>query len=327
MFLVLLILLGLTFIFSIFIGGSGLTVKDVIDVIFGNSVDITAQVIIWKIRLPRIILSMLIGAGLAVSGGVFQGILRNPLAEPYTLGISGGAVFGVTLSLVLGLDKLLGGWILPVCSFLGALLAVGLVYVLAARRRFSVTTLILSGVVLSYLFSSLVLLILALVSAEKVQNTLIWLMGDLSTARTELIPLCGTIVVLSTIVLIYFSRELDLLTLGEERAVQLGVSAENAKKMFFILASFLTGTCVAMSGVIGFVGLIIPHLMRRVAGNKHLYLIPSTFIAGAIFLALCDTLARTIIVPLELPVGVITGVVGGVFFLWYLMKNQKKEWF
>ncbi len=317
-----------TVLISLFFGGSDIKGVDTLNALFGSTgVDETTKLIIWKIRIPRILLGVIVGAGLALSGSVFQGVLRNPLADSYTLGISGGAAFGVTLSTILGVEKIIGYLSLPLGAFAGAGLATFLVYLIATRKRFSVPTLVLSGVILSFLFSSLVLFILAILSADKVQNTLVWLMGDLSSAETGLIKVVSILVVISSIILIFFSRELDILTLGEEKATHLGIEVETIKKIFFFFFSFITGVCVSASGVIGFVGLVVPHLMRKIVGTQHLNLFLSSILSGAMFLVLSDTVARTIIAPIELPVGVITGIIGGIFFMWFLMKTDKWNWF
>ncbi|OIO76277.1 MAG: hypothetical protein AUJ85_00950 [Elusimicrobia bacterium CG1_02_37_114] len=284
------------------------------------------QSIIWQIRFPRIIFAIIVGAGLAATGCIFQGLLRNPLADPYTLGTSGGAAFGVTLCVVTGLLKS-GILYMPIFAFLGAFVSILLVYEIASMKRFSISTLILGGVVLNFLFSSFVLFIFSIMQTENVHSTILWLMGDLSSARIELIKIISFVVILGIILLSLFSRELDLLTLGEEKATYLGMDTENVRKIFFIIASIIVGACVSVSGIIGFVGLLIPHLMRKITGPVHAVLIPASALAGAIFLTICDTLARTIIAPIELPVGVITGIFGSLVFLSFLIKSKKWEIF
>lgn len=282
-----------------------------------------ARDILWEIRIPRIVLGLLVGGALACCGAVFQGLLRNPLAEPYTLGISGAAALGVTLGVVLRA----GGIYLPVFAFAGSALSVFLVYSVAAKKRFSNPSLILGGVILSFLFSSLVFLIFSISKAEDIHGVMLWLMGDLSSASDYLIRIIPFFILPGLALLFVFSGELNILTLGEEKARHLGVSAAQVKKILFITASFITGACVAASGIIGFVGLIIPHFMRRIVGVDHRALLPASCIAGAGFLIFCDSIARTIIRPLELPVGVITGIFGGVFFLSFLLKSKQWEVF
>jgi iron complex transport system permease protein len=299
--------------------------------LFYNTKDLAAtgsmDIIIWQIRLPRIILGLFVGAGLAVSGCVFQSILRNPLADSYTLGVSGGCALGVTLGSILGLTRLFGMFAMPVSSFIGGLTTILLIYLISARKKFSVAVMILSGVILSFVSSSIVLFIFSISDVNKVQNTILWLMGDLSAAETGLIKVVSAFILIGTGLLVYFSRDLNLLSLGEEKAVHLGLDAEKSKKLFFIVASFITGACVSAAGIIGFVGLIIPHLIRKFTGPNNVSLIPASALAGAIFLMVSDTIARTVISPVELPVGVITGIVGGIFFLFYLVNTKKWELF
>ncbi|UCB57239.1 MAG: iron ABC transporter permease [Candidatus Omnitrophota bacterium] len=311
-FILLFVIFVVSIIVSAFSGASQLK----LDTVVGKD-------ILWKIRIPRIVLGLLVGGALACCGAVFQGLLRNPLAEPYTLGISGAAALGVTLGVTSGAS----GIYLPVFAFAGSAFSVFLVYSVAAKKRFSNPSLILGGVILSFLFSSLVFLIFSISKAEDIHGVMLWLMGDLSSASDYLIRIIPFFILPGLGLLFVFSSELNILTLGEEKARHLGVNAEQVKKILFITASFITGACVAASGIIGFVGLIIPHFMRRIVGVDHRALLPVSCIAGAGFLVLCDSIARTIIRPLELPVGVITGIFGGVFFLSFLLKSKQWEIF
>ncbi|MCG2677157.1 iron ABC transporter permease [bacterium] len=322
-FTLLILLLGLSFVFSNLAGGSSLKFTKAIYYLFHPASSGIERDIIWQIRFPRVVLALLVGGGLACCGAVFQGLLRNPLAEPYTLGISGGAALGATLGIVSGIS---GIW-LPLSAFSGSALSIFLIYTIASKKRFSNPTLILGGVILSFLFSSLVLLIFAISRAEDGHGIIFWLMGDLSSAQISLIKLISFFILPAIALLFIFSRDLNILTLGEEKAIHLGVNSAQVKRILFIAASFITGACVAASGIIGFVGLLVPHFMRRIVGVDHRLLLPASCIAGAIFLILCDTLARTIIRPLELPVGVITGLFGGIFFLSFLIKSKHWEVF
>ncbi|MFH1504438.1 MAG: iron ABC transporter permease [Candidatus Omnitrophota bacterium] len=313
------LVLVLSFIIAGFAGGSKLAIKDAIYFFFHPGASGIERDIIWQIRVPRIILGLLVGAGLACCGAVFQGLLRNPLAEPYTLGISGGAALGASLGVIL---KVYGGW-LPVFAFCGSTISVFAIYSIASRKHFSNSVLILAGVILSFLFSSLVFLIFSLSKAEDVHGIVLWLMGDLSSASNSLIRVIPFFILPGIAALLAFSRDLNILTLGEEKATHLGVNSAKVKKILFISASCITGACVAASGIIGFVGLIIPHFVRKFTGVNHCLLIPASCIAGGAFLILCDALARVIIRPLELPVGVITGVFGGIFFLVFLLRSKR----
>ena len=297
-FFTLFLLLFISFIIAALFGGSQLNLTKAIYYLFHANKRGVERDIIWIIRIPRIILGAVVGGGLACCGTIFQGLLRNPLAEPYTLGISGGAAFGVALGIILDLSAVF----LPILAFAGGIVSIFLVYIIASKNQFSNSTLILAGVVLSFLFSSLVFLIFSFAKPEDVQGIILWLMGSLSTTQTALIKIVSIVVICSTGLTFIFSRELNIISLGDEKALHLGVDSNRIKKILFILASFITGACVASSGVIGFVGLIVPHFMRRIVGVNHEILLPSSCLAGAIFLVICDTLSRTIIRPLELPV-------------------------
>ncbi len=278
----------------------------------------TESKIIYEVRLPRILGALLVGLGLAVAGAVLQAILRNPLAEPYTLGISGGAVLGVALFLVvpfLSATRIS----LPVMSFLGALASVVLVYVITSRHRFSVSSLVLSGVILSFVCSSLVLLIFSVSKPTEVQSILFFLMGSFTAIDYSIIKIIAGPLLAGVLVLVFFSRDIDVLALGDEKASHLGIAPHRVRAFLFIITSLITGCCVAVSGMIGFVGLMMPHIMRTVVGPKSRDLFITSALSGAIFLIISDTLARTVMAPAEVPVGVVTGIVGGVFFIGLLI--------
>jgi len=320
-FALLILALAASFVVSNFAGAGRLSFSKATYCLFHPASTGIERDIIWQIRFPRIVLGMLVGAGLACCGAVFQGLLRNPLAEPYTLGVSGGAALGVTI----GVTCAVSGIYLPFLAFAGSSVSVFLVYLLAIRKRFSNSALILGGVVLSFLFSSLVFLIFSLSKSEDIHGVILWLMGDLSSTPISLIKIVPFFIVPSIVLLFVYSRDLNILTLGEEKAFHLGVDSKQAKKILFLIASCATGACVAASGIIGFVGLMIPHFMRRIVGVNHQALLPASCIAGATLVILCDALARTIVMPLELPVGVITGILGGLFFLIFLLKLKRWE--
>jgi iron complex transport system permease protein len=322
-FISLCVLLILDIWFCLIVGSHRVTLNDFSHTLFHPRESGTLQTIIWSIRVPRVLAGLLIGAGLAVTGCVFQGILRNPLAEPYTLGVSGGAALGVTVAIVTGMCF---SWLtIPIFSFSGALLAVGLVYLLASRLHFSVTGLILGGVVLSFIFSSLVLFIFALAKPVEVQTVFMWLMGNLSAIDTLILKVVAIVILAGICVIFILGRDLDALTLGDEKALHLGINVLQIRRFLYITSSLIVGACVSLTGIIGFVGLIIPHLNRLIIGPNHRPLILASALVGGIFLSLADTLARTIIAPVELPVGVITGIIGGGFFIILLLIRSRKE--
>lgn len=279
--------------------------------------------IIINVRLPRIILGLAVGGALSIAGLLLQGIFKNPLVEPFTLGISGGASLGISLITILGLNFFGGYLTLPLTGFLGSLLVVMLVYKLGIKNmRLNLTNVLLIGVMISFISSSVVMLIMAISRARDLHTIIFWIMGNLDEPNLNLILLTLGISILGLIASFLLSYRLNIFSLGEEEARSLGLDVENIKKYVFLLASLLTGVCVAISGVISFVGLIVPHFIRMLLGRDNRILIFTSYFAGGAFLILSDTLARTIASPIELPVGVVTGIIGGVSFVYFL--NRKK---
>jgi len=322
-FISLIVIVCVSAIIALRVGSENISWADFFYIITHPSESSSNQMIIWLHRFPRVIAALLLGAGLAASGAVLQGLLRNPLAEPYTLGISGGAALGVTTAMIL-LPPVFSSWTFPLAAFAGAFLAVGFVYLIAASQRFSVIGMVLAGVILSFIFSSIVLLIFTLANPLQVQSAFFWLIGNLTGDKTEIVKVIPFFILPSIIIVYLFGRELDAMSLGDEKAMHLGVSATQTRRLLFIITSLLVGACIATAGMIGFVGLIIPHLMRLIIGPKHRPLIIASALAGASFLVICDTLARTVLSRYgqELPVGVITGIVGGLFFIGFLIRKK-----
>jgi len=277
------------------------------------------RTIILAIRLPRVLLGILVGAGLSVAGAMLQAILRNPLAEPYILGISSGGTMGTILvAAIAGSSGMLFG---PAASFAGSALVMVLVYGLAHRRgRLDPYTLLLAGVMVGAFFNAAVLLTFALFNQE-LRNAFLWLMGNLSTAQMETLLIAGPLTIVGVLIGALDVRRFNLVATGEETAAQLGVNVGALRKRTYLLASLITGAVVSVSGVIGFVGLIIPHVCRLVFGPDHRVLLPSSFLLGGTFLVLADTLARTIIAPAEVPVGAVTAALGAPVFVYLLRKR------
>ena len=264
-----------------------------------------------------------IGGALSLAGVILQGMFRNPLVEPYTLGISGGAALGVCLNIVFHLHREVGILTIPLSGFLGAILVITLVYSLSIRKGIlKIQGLLLTGVMISFISSSLIMLIMAVSRTEDLHGIVFWIMGSLEEPNWFLIKLAVLVSLLGLITSYFFCLQLNAFSLGEEEALYLGINVEKTKRMLFILASLLTGCSVSIAGVIGFVGLVVPHFVRMFVGWDHRILLISSFLCGAGFLIFCDTLARTIILPLELPVGVITGILGGSLFVYALSKKQ-----
>jgi len=287
-----------------------------------EDIDIKIQNIIYIVRIPRILGAMLIGMALAGSGVVFQGVLRNPLAEPYILGISSGAALGATVTIVTGISfTFMGLTSISIGAFIGALLTMVVVYNIArVGLKTSITTLLLSGIAVSFLLQSLVSLMISL-NRDQVEKIIFWTMGSLSSIKMSHIEVVYIPIIISLLIFLFFSRDLNVMLLGEESATSMGIDVIILRKILLVAASVATAFSVSISGIIGFVGLIIPHSMRLIVGPNHKYLTPTSLLAGAIFLIVSDTIARTIIAPGQLPIGVITAVIGAPYFIFLLYKN------
>jgi iron complex transport system permease protein len=280
--------------------------------------------LVSQVRMPRILLGVAVGGALSLAGVILQGIYRNPLVEPFTLGISGGASLGVALTIVLGLHVSIGGAMLPVSGFIGAFLMVFLVYVIGSGRgKVNVHNMLLIGVMISFVASSGMMFLMTVSSPDSLHSIIFWTMGSLDEPNSGLIRLTLIVTLVVLVISYFFVQPLNALRLGEEKAYHLGINTNVAVRVLFILASVLAGVSVSVAGVIGFVGLIIPHLLRLFLGTDYRILLVSSFLLGGSFLVLSDVASRTIIAPNELPIGVITGIIGGVLFI--LMMSGKKK--
>jgi iron complex transport system permease protein len=279
--------------------------------------------ILWQIRVPRVAAAFLGGAGLGLGGTVFQAIFRNPLATPYILGVASGASLGVALASRIGLGVAVLGLGLQSWSALGgALLAVAVVWLLTRLRPDAATsTLLLAGVSLNFFFSSLILFLQYTASMGDSYRIVRWLMGGLGGVDLESVGQMAPFVVLGGAAILRFARELDLLATGSEIAASRGVAVSRARTVLFIATSVMVGGVVAACGPIGFVGMMSPHICRLMLGPDHRWLLPASAVFGGAFLVLCDTAARVVIAPAELPVGVITAFLGAPFFLWLLLRK------
>ncbi|MGH8931890.1 MAG: FecCD family ABC transporter permease [Egibacteraceae bacterium] len=281
--------------------------------------------IVWQFRLPRALLGTVIGAGLGVVGCALQAAVRNPLADPYLLGISSGASFGAVLVLVLG-SEAAAGLSLSVAAFVGALTATALVYVLAKRRgRITPFRLILAGVALAYLFQAMYSYLLIKANPYATQGVLFWLLGSLGSATWSDLGLPAAAVLAGSAYLLLQARSLNSVLAGEETAVSLGLNINRFRVRILVVTSLLVGVMVAVSGAIAFVGLIIPHLCRLVVGSDHRRLLPTAALTGAAFLVFVDLAARTIDQPAELPLSVVTAVFGVPFFIWLLRSRERSR--
>ncbi|WP_417548818.1 FecCD family ABC transporter permease [Methylophaga sp.] len=285
------------------------------------------QMIIYELRIPRVLFAFTAGCGLALCGMVFQAMFRNPLATPFTLGVASGASLGAAISVYTGISfTILGLSATSLSAFSGALIAISFVYSISRFRfGFSGETLLLTGVAISFFFSSLILFIQYLSNVADSFQIIRWLMGSLTVVGYQELKQLLPFVTLTAVVIIYLSRELNLLMAGDEIATSRGVSVKYVRYALFFVTSLCVGAIVALCGPIGFVGMMVPHICRLIIGEDHRYLIPATLLFGGSFLVICDTLARLVIAPAELPVGVITTLLGGPFFLWLLMRFKSQH--
>jgi len=313
--------LAITCIVSLCIGSSDIPLAKILPALLhgGNTIERT---ILCDVRLPRILLGVAVGGALSLAGVILQGMFRNPLVEPYSMGISGGAALGVCMAIISRLGNRCGIWFLPVSGSIGAILTILVVYFLSTRRRvFNIRNVLLVGVMISFICSSLITLIMAVSRVEDLHGIIFWIMGSLEQPNVLLVRFAVIVSVLSLALSYFFCLELNALALGEEEALHLGISVENTKRLLFVMASVTTGLSVSVAGIIGFVGLVVPHFMRLFLGSDHRILLAASWLCGGIFLVFCDALARTIISPTELPVGVITGILGGIIFVYVLCRK------
>jgi iron complex transport system permease protein len=283
-------------------------------------------VIVWSIRAPRVAAAAFVGGGLAVGGAVMQGLFRNPLAEPGLAGAGAGAVLGAVVAFVSGWS-IHSAALLPVSAMLGALAALAIVYAMATRGGVTpMATLLLAGIATGALLTAMSSLLLSLhiVNWQIAQEIVFWMMGGLDARSWTHVWLCGPFVVLGLAAAIFHAGELDLLQQGEETAAALGVEVEAAKRALILTAAVLTGACVAVAGMVGFVGLVVPHSVRILVGPSHRVLVPACAIGGAVFLILCDLAARTIHPPVEIRLGVITSLTGGPMFIALLLRRNRE---
>ncbi len=282
------------------------------------------EIIIWQIRVPRVILAAVVGAGLAVAGAAVQALVRNSIADPYILGISSGATVGATAVIILGAFSFLGIYALSVSAFLGSFMAIVLVFLLSrVGGRISIFRLLLAGMAVSFILSATSNFMLMMSKEEGgIKAVMYWMLGSLAGAKWSnlFIPVIVFFIVFGLLWLYY--RNLNLLLLGEEAAVTLGVNLQQFRIQLIVLVSLLTGVLVAVSGSIGFVGLIIPHIVRLLVGSNYKHVIPISALLGGIFLVWADALARVLIAPEEMPIGIITAFCGGPFFIWLLRRNN-----
>jgi iron complex transport system permease protein len=283
----------------------------------------STAVILFELRIPRVVLAALVGAALAVSGAVYQALFRNPMADPAIVGISSGAALGAVAVILVAGGTLAGGMAVPVAAFVGAL-AVGLLVYRVARigPSVQVATLLLAGIAVAAVISAVISLVMAF-SEEEVRSIYFWLLGGLAARGWEAVAAASPLVAAGMAAAVLTVRDLNLLALGEERAAQLGMEVERFKRVALATGALLTGAAVSVAGVIGFVGLMTPHILRLVLGSDHRRLLPASVLGGATFMVLADLAARTLVAPSEIPVGAVTAILGGPFFL-YLLRRERR---
>ncbi|HEX8045729.1 FecCD family ABC transporter permease [Rhizobium sp.] len=325
----------LAFAFSITMGASNASIIDVISTMVGSGTDSALssrdRIIIFDIRLPRAILGFLIGGGLAVSGAVMQGLFRNPLADPGLIGISAGASLGAVGMIVLGagilmpVAQLFGIFALPIAAFIGGLATTIILYKVATRHgQTSIATMLLAGIAIGSLTLAATGLLIYMADDRQLRDLTFWSMGSLAGATWGKIAAAGPIIVLAMLPLPFMARGLNALTLGEAAAFHMGVAVQRLKNIAIVSVAAAVGASVAVSGGIGFIGIIVPHILRMAIGPDHRFLLPASALLGGSLLIIADVVARTIVSPAELPIGIITAGVGGPFFLWMLLRQRSR---
>ncbi|MEX3713227.1 iron ABC transporter permease [Cytobacillus horneckiae] len=331
--LILALIVGLlaSMTFAVMVGSVNITPRIIWELLFiklGLSLETTASnpqsIIIWEIRLPRVILAAIVGAALSISGAAIQALVKNSIADPYILGVSSGASVGATSVILLGAFSAIGNYALSFAAFLGAIFAVIIVFLLArVNGRISVVRLLLAGIAISMVFSAITNFMLMMSKQQGgIQAVMHWMLGSLAGAKWSNLGIPFFIFLLVFTLLLLNYRQLNALLLGEETAATLGINLDRFRIFIILFVSLLTGVIVAVSGSIGFVGLIIPHLVRMMVGSNYKVVLPISALIGAIFLVWADMVARIVIAPEEMPIGIITAVCGSPFFIWMLRRRR-----
>lgn len=316
-FLLGLLLLLLSSLIAISSGSVKIPLTEILNTLVGKGEEASRNIIFF-LRLPRVAEAALVGAGLAVVGTFFQGLLRNPLSDPYILGVSSGAAFGATIGILLGWGIFGVGF----AAFITALLTIHLVYLIAQTGpRLSVTSLLLAGIAISTFLSALIALLM-LLNHEQMSQIFFWTMGSFSLVFWNKVFFSAPLILLGGLFIYFLARDLNVFMTGEETAEHLGIDTEKVKRQILLLGSLITAAAVSATGIIGFVGLIVPHMARLLVGPDNRVLVPFSALGGAIFLIWTDLLARTILAPVEIPVGIITAAIGGPFFIYLLIKTR-----
>lgn len=315
----------LSLLISIWLGISIGSVDVPFSALWDNKTNASVYNILWSIRIPRVVLAGLVGASLAIAGAAFQGLLKNPLADPYTLGVSSGASVGAVTTIFFSISiPFLSTYLLPIFGMIGAIVTMMAVLSFAklVDRSMKMETLILTGVIFSSFLGSCISLMIAL-TGEQLRDIISWLLGSVSMRGWPYVKMIVPFVIIGSILLWMHRRELNVMLYGDERAQSLGVNVKRSKYSILIGGSMLTGAAVAVSGTIGFVGLVVPHMTRMLWGTDHRHLLALSFLNGASLLIICDLVSRTIIAPSELPIGVITAFIGAPVFSYIFFKQRR----
>lgn len=325
---VLLVLLGTSAIAGLAIGAAGTSLWQALsDLLQGNDLSLRDRVVLLDIRAPRVVMGCLVGAALAVSGAVLQGLFRNPLADPGIVGVSAGASLGAVSAIVLGgtlpFAAAFATWLVPVAAFVGAWITTILLYRVATRRgRTSVATMLLAGIALTALAMALTGILVYMADDAQLRDFTFWSMGSLAGSSWSKITIAGPIIIVPLLLSPSLATGLNGLSLGEAAAGHIGISVQRLKVSAVLIVAAATGAAVAVSGGIGFVGIVVPHLLRLASGPDHRYLLINSALLGAALLVLADLISRVIIAPSELPIGIVTAVIGAPFFLWILLRQR-----
>ncbi len=336
LFIILLIAYVLLAIIAVSMGAASLTPYMVLKVVLksmpfigkyiSGSVSSTHFLIVFMVRMPRIVMASIVGTGLAVVGASFQSMFKNPMADPYVLGISSGAALGAAAAIVIKIQNTAFSLsIITISAFAGAAVTTIIVYLIAQDRgKVTTTNLLLAGSAVSFLMSSMISIIMVF-NQQEVNKIVFWMMGSFNASSWENISIIAPIVLLGTVVIYFFNRDLNLMLTGDDNARSLGIETEKVKKIIIVASSMVMAVSVAFSGIIGFVGFLVPHIIRIIFGPDNKILIPFSALGGAIFLLLADTAARTAAAPAELPVGAVTALIGAPYFIYLLIKMKKRS--
>jgi len=319
--LVLSIVLAAAVLLGLSVGPTGSVANALGMLLGGKELDVAQQTIIWQIRFPRVLLAVLVGAALSLGGLVFQALLRNPLAEPYILGVSGGSAIGAIVGIMLGLSRFPG---VSLTAFAGSLATLALILVMTAGRTFlKKESLLLSGVMVNAFCSAIILFLISMTHDTRLQNILFWLMGDLSLVNLHQVGIMAAMLVPCFGVIFWLSHKMNLLLMGKELAQSMGLSIRAVTLTLFVVTSFMVSVTVSYCGLLGFIGLVMPHFLRLIFGSDHRVLAPACILGGGVFLTICDLLARTLPQQGEMPPGVLTALIGAPLFIFLLTKSRR----